>query len=299
MRYLNLDLEVLQKWEGLKPAHLFLFGYIKRLCESKSAKIQARRVEGWTWVDYGALLEDLPCLRLGYEGMKDAADTLVRSGLVERVTRNYQKARRSYFRIAQAYYDREAELDHAEVKDSQGEKNPFEDSQGLETTLEQGLKSTPVTAPVGLKTTQDRIPYRELKPGEEPSPSLESFPERIAKKAGKPGDRAFMAKISGLLLSHSTAEIEGAVDACMRSTPEKVFYIDADFWKWAPRTPKESPDPPGFLSACNVCGSTYQTARPGGCNYCEDHPPARLHSGGGPGARVERVAAKVPEAIAT
>jgi hypothetical protein len=27
-----------------------------------------------------------------------------------------------------------------------------------------------------------------------------------------------------------------------------------------------------LLATCKVCGSVYQKARPGGCNYCEEHP---------------------------
>jgi len=146
-------------------------------------------------------------------------------------------------------------------------------------------------------------------PDSSPS-SLESFPERIAKRAGKPGDRAFIAKIAGLLLSHSEAEIEGAIDNCMRSAPDKVFYIDADWSKWAAR--KYVP----FHS--DGAGEAEEKAREEARRLMDD-PKAReavaaaisslpwKKAGGGPGGSRpnlddkprERVAAKVPEAVAT
>jgi hypothetical protein len=57
------------------------------------------------------MLEDLPALNIGYRALIDNIDGLVSSGLVERETRAFQKRKRSYFRVAQAYYDKEAALD--------------------------------------------------------------------------------------------------------------------------------------------------------------------------------------------
>ncbi|MGD0728183.1 MAG: hypothetical protein ABSB63_21875 [Spirochaetia bacterium] len=165
-----MDLEALQPWsipdksarpprKGLKAAQLFIFAYIERLCKSKSAKVEKQRLPedpSFTWVAFEPMLDSLPCLRMKYDALKDAVDGLVSSGLVERKTRNFQKDRRSYFRITQAYDDRVEALDRA-AKKSQGEKT-------TRVNIPQGEKAHHVersqreksTQPQGEKTTQDR-----------------------------------------------------------------------------------------------------------------------------------------------
>lgn len=128
-------------------------------------------------------------------------------------------------------------------------------------------------------------------PTPEPSPSpAESFPEKMAQKAGKPTDSRFISKIGGLLLRASQEEIEAGLSACLTKDPGKVFYFADDFdSKWRPRQASTAGRIP--MTTCPACRSEYQTAR-GRCNYCEEHPAA--HAGGGPG-RAERVAARAPE----
>ena len=164
MRFLHLDLEALSAWPDLKPAQLFIFAYIKRLCESRSEKVERHRLPdddgAYTWADYEVMLEALPALNIGYRALRDNIDALVSSGLVERVTRTFQKSSKSYFRIAQAYYDREDELD-------------TEASQGKKSSSVERKKSSSVDAEERQKTSPDRSSLDRVgKTGEGASPSL-------------------------------------------------------------------------------------------------------------------------------
>jgi predicted nucleic-acid-binding protein len=124
MRKLEVDLEVLcgtasdpSPWQGLKPTQIVLFCYIRNLCESQSKKVVERRTpDGYTWVNYHALLEDVPCLNIGYEGLRRAMASLVESGLVEKKVIRAQKSSLCYFKVCTAFYDRAAKFDFADLK---------------------------------------------------------------------------------------------------------------------------------------------------------------------------------------
>jgi len=272
MRFLNLDLECLSTWPTLKPTQLFLSGYVKRICESKSKKVQAKRIDGWTWIEYDSLLLDMPSLNIGYSGLKDAMNGLVASGLVERMTRNFEKSRRSYFQIAQAYYDRAFDLDHADVKDSQGQENPLEDdSQGGKNLPDVGGKNLPVNAEVGGKNRQDRILDRKLGPEEE-NPPPDTFITRMEEKAGKFNDSRFRANVTAALLTNTTDAIERSIDYRLAHGKNPLYFQD-ELFRFKARESKTAPDEP-IIEPCPDCGSLYQVA--GKCPYCEEHPPARV-----------------------
>jgi hypothetical protein len=51
------------------------------------------------------------------------------------------------------------------------------------------------------------------------------------------------------------------------------FFMD-DYPQFLPRVTDATvlAEQPSILTDCSVCGSQYQKLRPGGCNYCEEHP---------------------------
>jgi GntR family transcriptional regulator len=122
-----------------------------------------------------------------------------------------------------------------------------------------------------------------------PSPTSETFPEKMAKKANKEGDSKFLASVASSLISNSETAISKAIDAKMAKGGNPLYFAD-ELWRFKDK--KEAAERETILTTCNVCGSTYQKGRAAGCNHCEEH---LAHTGGGPGGDLHRVAARVPE----
>jgi hypothetical protein len=175
MRFLHLDLEALAAWPDLKPAQLFIFGYIKRFCESRSKKVAQHRLPAddgaYTWIDYEEMLKALPHLNVRYRALQDHVEALVASALVERVVRSFQKSSKSYFRVSQAYYDREEKLDD----ESQAQKSASEGMQKTACVNAEGMQKI-ASDPSSLD--------RKRKTGEEEPPSLLTQMKEVAKGKG-------------------------------------------------------------------------------------------------------------------
>lgn len=335
MRYLNLDLEVLQAWEGLKPAHLVLFAYIKRLCESKSEKVEQRRLPedpSYTWVDLETMQEDLHCLKVGYDALRNAVDALVDATgeagahLVERQTRNHQASRRSYFRVSQAYYDREAELDLSDIEVSQREKTPVVDSQREETPVSQREK-TPVAQPEKTPVYRKSIDPEKRTEKERESPrtsapepthpaesALPSLPSAAPHKPETLRDRlnASAREILGAETSHASqaeklvkeGQDEDAVldawEIMLGERPAGAAYFYKDFatsWKMKALKARRARtiDVPNETSL-SPCSSPWSPRLPGD----EEIVAATVASvpWRSAGSRREHVAARIPEAAA-
>jgi hypothetical protein len=146
-------------------------------------------------VDYGAMLEDLPCLNVGYRALLDSIDALVVCGLVERITKTYQKSRRSYFRVSQGYYDREAELEKL--------AEPTPQVQKTSPVIVQ--KTSPVESEEMQKTSQDRS-YLDLKrkTGEGVPPSLI---QSLQEEAGERLPTKYKSKETGLTWEQGVKEL--------------------------------------------------------------------------------------------
>ena len=210
------------------------------------------------------MLIDLPCLRVGYDALKDGVEALVSSGLVERQTRNFQKSKRSYFRISQAYYDAEASLDLSDRKSTLEVKNPLVDSQRENPPFAKGEKTTLVSPEAGEKATQDRNLDRMI--GTESTPESTApacrekpFRNRLQEltRAILTGDTPHTAKAEILLVRGEDADVVlSAWGLMLRQRPKGAAFFDKDYaTEWKAKAVKLVKTPV-VKPICPECGHT-------------------------------------------
>lgn len=92
MKYtININQLALAK-TGLDIVDAAILDYLYVYCNSRNEKIEAQRVDGWTWINYSALIEDMPLLGIKSPGaITPRIKKLERAGFISTNRLKHQK----------------------------------------------------------------------------------------------------------------------------------------------------------------------------------------------------------------